>query len=106
MLDLVIFWRLRKQSPWSQADSVFSLLNKKVDRTGLVCKINSRPTDLPTAVICCHTTACRKKNKILDEKSGERHKEHRILTLLIGTKVSRNWRSGTGKLRRGWFGFS
>ena len=29
--------------------SAFSLLNEKVDRTGLICKINSRPTYLPTA---------------------------------------------------------
>lgn len=53
MIDsIVLFWRLRKQSPWSQADPAFSLLNEKVDRTGLVCKINSRPTYLPTAIPC------------------------------------------------------
>lgn len=51
MIDsIILFWRLRKQSPWSQADPAFSLLNEKVDRTGLVCKINSRPTYLPTAI--------------------------------------------------------
>lgn len=29
--------------------SAFNLLNEKVDRMGLICKINSRPTYLPVA---------------------------------------------------------